>query len=98
MWSHYADQYAGAVIEFDGSHEFFAAQVDVEYRSQRPRKHLSFYSVPDEPIPVLELCVKSNQWEYEREVRVIRCLSECERVGEDARGFPVLFESFQSSP
>jgi len=23
MWSHYADQYAGAVVEFDGSHNFF---------------------------------------------------------------------------
>jgi hypothetical protein len=24
MWSHYADQYAGAVVEFDSGHEFFA--------------------------------------------------------------------------
>src|ERR1700738_339215 len=40
MWSHYADQYAGAVVEFDSSHEFFAGQIDVEYRSTRPRRHV----------------------------------------------------------
>jgi Protein of unknown function (DUF2971) len=92
MWSHYADQYAGAVIEFDGSHKFFAGQVGVEYRSQRPKKHLSVYSVRDEPVPVSELCAKSDQWEYESEIRVIRCLSECEIVGEDPRGFPVYIQ------
>lgn len=43
----------------------------------------------DEPIPVSEFCVKSDQWEYEREVRVVRCLSECKKVGQDKRGFPV---------
>lgn len=31
MWSHYADQYAGAVVEFDGPYEFFDGQIDVEY-------------------------------------------------------------------
>ncbi len=34
-WSHYVDQYAGAVVGFDGFHEFFAGQIDVEYRSTR---------------------------------------------------------------
>ena len=40
MWSHYAGQYAGAVVEFDAGHEFFAGQIDVEYRPVRPKKHL----------------------------------------------------------
>jgi hypothetical protein len=92
MWSHYADQYAGAVIEFDGSHEFFAGQIDVEYRRFRPKKHLSVYQTADEPVPVAELCAKSDQWKHEREIRVIRCLAECERVGEDPRGFPVYIQ------
>jgi hypothetical protein len=26
MWSHYADQYQGAVVSFDADHEFFAGQ------------------------------------------------------------------------
>jgi hypothetical protein len=34
MWSHYADQYAGAVVEFDAAHEFFAHPIDVEYRAR----------------------------------------------------------------
>jgi hypothetical protein len=90
MWSHYADQYAGAVIEFDGTHEFFAGHLDVEYRMLRPRKHLSAYSAEHQPVPVSELCAKSDQWQYEREVRVIRVLSECQRAPfEDRRGFPV---------
>ena len=90
MWSHYADQYAGAVIEFDGAHEFFAGQLDVEYRPLRPRKHLSAYSAQHQPVPVAELCAKSDHWRYEQEVRVIRVLADCERAAlDDRRGFPV---------
>jgi hypothetical protein len=88
MWSHYADQYAGAVVEFDGSHEFFSGQVDIEYRPTRPRRHLNSY-LAGMPIPVAELCAKSDQWAYEREVRIIRPLSECQEASNDPRGFPV---------
>jgi hypothetical protein len=93
MWSHYADQYAGAVIEFDGTHEFLSGQIDVEYRPLRPKKDLSFYQASDAPIPVAELCAKSDQWAYEQEVRVIRRLAECERNGEDLRGFSVFTQN-----
>jgi hypothetical protein len=89
MWAHYANAYAGAVVEFDVSHEFFSHRVDVEYKPLRPRKHITSYVSAHEPIPVSELCVKSDQWEYEREVRIIRCLSECEMTGQDKRGYPV---------
>jgi hypothetical protein len=88
MWSHYADQYAGAVVEFDGSHEFFSGQIEVEYRPTRPRRHLNSY-LAGVPIPVAELCTKSDQWAYEREVRVIRPLSECLESAKDRKGFPV---------
>jgi hypothetical protein len=89
MWSHYADQYAGAVVEFDGAHEFFAGQVDVEYRPLRPMRDVSAYVSPPEPIPVAELCAKSEQWKYEQEVRVIRSLADCEDRGPGPRGFTV---------
>jgi hypothetical protein len=88
MWSHYSDQYAGAVIEFDGSHEFFAGQIDVEYRSLRPKRDLTVY-LSGEPVPVSELCVKSKQWGYENEVRIIRRLVDCQMFGADPRGFPI---------
>jgi len=64
MWSHYADQYAGAVVEFDASHDFFAHPINVEYRVLRPKRHLSYY-LTDNPIPISELCVKSDQWAYD---------------------------------
>jgi len=89
MWSHYADQYTGAVIEFDASHEFFSGQIEVEYRKIRPRRRFSDY-LTGEPIPISELCVKSDQLAQEEEVRVVRTLSECENTGQpDPRGFPV---------
>ena len=96
MWSHYADQYAGAVVEFDGSHEFFNGQIDVEYRPLRPMRDVGAYVSPPEPIPVAELCTKSEQWKYEREVRVIRRLADCEQKGIDPRGFPVYTQHLPS--
>ena len=62
MWSHYADQYAGAVVEFDGGHDFFRNQVDVEYRPRRPMRAVGAYVSSPEPIPVAELCAKSEKW------------------------------------
>ncbi len=89
MWSHYADQYTGAVIEFDGSHEFLARQTDIEYRPIRPKRLLSDY-LTGEPIPVSELCVKSDQAAHEQEVRVIRTLADCEKTDQyDRRGFQI---------
>jgi hypothetical protein len=57
MWSHYADQYAGAVMEFDGSHEFLTGQIDIDCRPTRPRRHVDTY-LTGVPIPVAELCAK----------------------------------------
>ena len=89
MWSHYADQYTGAVIEFDGAHEFFVGQIDMEYRSIRPKTDLTDY-LAGKPIPVSELCVKSDQAAYEQEVRVIRTLADCEKTDQyDRRGFQI---------
>jgi hypothetical protein len=64
MWSHYADQYQGAVVAFDADHEFFAGQIEVEYVEERPRKHIDSYT--PEAVPVAELCAKSIEWQYER--------------------------------
>jgi hypothetical protein len=88
MWSHYADQYTGAVVEFDAGHDFFASQIEVEYRNQRPRRHLSSY-VFGMPISFAELCAKSDQWAYEQEVRLVHVLSECAEMGKHLRGLSV---------
>jgi hypothetical protein len=91
MWSHYGDQYAGAVVGFDSTHEFLANQIDVEYRSTRPRRHVNTY-LAGNPVSLAELCAKSKQWEYEQEVRVVRRLAGCKAAGTDARGFPVFVQ------
>lgn len=88
MWSHYADEYAGAVIEFNEEHEFFTGLFDIEYREHRPKKDISAYLNSDSPIPISELCVKPNDWKYEEEYRIVRNLSDCREVGE-YNGFAV---------
>lgn len=96
MWAHYADQYAGAVVEFDGSHEALAQHFDVEYRKTRPRWHIDRY-LTDKPIPLSELCAKSCDWAYEKEVRLARPLTNCEERGADARGFPICVGALPAS-
>ncbi|WP_176058976.1 DUF2971 domain-containing protein [Paraburkholderia sp. BCC1876] len=89
MWSHYADQYQGAVISFDADHKFFIGQIPVEYVDGRPKKHIDSYK--SEPVPLAELCAKSTEWKYEEEVRIIRALQDCKKAEcTDTRGFPVL--------
>jgi hypothetical protein len=52
-------------------------------------RDVSAYVSPPEPIPIAELYAKSEQWKYEREVRVIRSLADCEDRGPGPRGFTV---------
>lgn len=87
MWAHYADSFTGAVIEFDGNHEFFEWTFDVHYSEERPIRDLELYW--REPIPIAEMCDKSNEWEYEKEVRLARCLSDCTDTKDTKDGFPI---------
>ena len=90
MWSYYAEGYAGAVVEFEQSHEFFRGNFLVEYRERRPKKDISYYLSSEEPIPIAELCVKPKVWEHEQEVRVVRNLSDCRPTGDiDLYGYPI---------
>jgi hypothetical protein len=91
MWSHYANQYAGAVVEFDGSHDFFTGQIDIDYRPTRPKRHVDAY-LTAAPIPVAELCAKSDQWAYEQEVRIVRALADCQPTGHVLRNFPIFVQ------
>ena len=88
MWSHYADGYSGAIVEFDETHEFFSGYFDMEYSKHRPKTDIASYTDGNEPIPIAELCVKSKEWEYEKEVRVVRNLTDCTCVG-TTNGFSV---------
>jgi len=89
MWSHYADEYSGAVIEFDEDHEFFEGKFDVDYREHRPKKDVSSYlTSSDSFVPISELCVKPKEWEYENEIRLVRSLNDCNKVADNGE-FPI---------
>ena len=79
MWAHYADAFAGAVIEFDGNHEFFSWAFEIQYSRHRPIRDLTLYL--NEQIPIAEVCDKSIEWGFEREVRVARNLLDCQLKG-----------------
>lgn len=89
MWSHYADQFAGAVIGFDSNHNFFTGKFDIGYSPKRPKIHLQRI-VAGTPISIADICIKSSQWEYEKEVRIVRKLTDCKQSEQsDSRGFPI---------
>lgn len=90
MWSHYADSYAGAVVEFDDTHDFFFGKFPMEYRANRPKKDISAYVCNQEAVPISEFCTKPIDWEHEAEVRVVRSLSDCKCIdSKDPRGYPI---------
>ncbi|MBQ4859248.1 DUF2971 domain-containing protein [Pseudoalteromonas sp. MMG007] len=80
MWSHYAEEYAGVMIEFDRDHEFFEGLFEIDYRKNRAIKDYSFFADSEEPIRLSELCIKPKDWEYEQEVRIARPLVNCVMV------------------
>jgi len=79
MWAHYACEYSGAVIEFDEFHEFFQGAFEIEYIQNRPKLHMDYF-LSGEPLPISELCAKSNIWNYEKEWRLARSLKDCKRI------------------
>jgi hypothetical protein len=84
MWSHYADGHKGMLIEFDDAHPWFnekhaanplfARCLKVGYSENRPALVLDSFD------QVTAFLVKSNRWQYEREVRVIRPLDEADET------------------
>jgi hypothetical protein len=85
MWAHYADSHKGLLTEFDTQHLPFVAHtpgaevnfrmlVPITYSTTRPRMKLG-------TAPVIEqvFLTKSAEWTYEKEWRVFRRLSECDK-------------------
>lgn len=95
MWSHYAQEYTGAMIELDADHEFFEGQIEIDYRECRPIKELAFFS-EQEVVPISELCIKPQEWKYEQEVRIIRRLDECAPIDSDSK-YPIYVKSIPAS-
>ncbi|MVT83208.1 DUF2971 domain-containing protein [Pantoea agglomerans] len=79
MWAHYACEYSGAVIEFDESHDFFRGAFEIEYIENRPKFHMDYF-LSGEPLPISEICLKSEVWRYEKEWRIARSLRDCKKI------------------
>lgn len=85
MWSHYANNHQGFVIEFDGTHPFFNQRKSEEddlrylskvtYSEKRPALQLAQINSWNEL-----LLIKSKEWAYEQEWRMFMSLSDANRV------------------
>lgn len=98
MWSHYAANHSGYVIEFDTSDRFFNKKIktddpirhvrEVRYEEKRP--DIKIYDSSMNELEMLDflaekiLLTKSRHWEYEKELRMISNLKETDRVVQSA--------------
>ena len=76
LWAHYADAHAGLVIGFDTTHPEFSKLgrvFPIEYRATRPTLKPS----TSRATALASLNVKSRDWRYEKEWRLITELSSC---------------------
>jgi len=107
MWAHYADSHKGMVFEFDSEHEFFNRKIsdpqsslglDADLRKEYGfLRHVTY----DKNRPALtvsemedfsQLLVKSEDWIYEEEIRLLMPLPKASRTisrgdGEDIHLF-----------
>lgn len=86
MWGHYTNNHKGFVIVFDENHDFFQQKSqkekyrsirEVSYTEDRPRVN-SVLNINYSEI----FFTKSKVWDYEREWRLIRPLSEADKIEE----------------
>lgn len=97
MWAHYGASHAGFVLEFQSDHSHFHEQRSpddefrhlrrVFYREARPSSHLTGMGAAE------LFLVKSGHWAYEREWRIIRALSDANKIL-DGSPHPVHLFSF----
>lgn len=76
MWSHYADEHRGICIEFERTNSNFLGDSDmtkpVKYLKSYPKiRAIDFMTPSSVSINQKMLWTKSNDWEYEREWRMI---------------------------
>ena len=78
MWSHYADNHKGVVIELDSDNPFFGDSIvknrNVKYPKKRINTKLSNISLEN------ILFTKSPHWRYEKEIRIVRSIKDLNLV------------------
>ena len=93
MWSSYADENKGVVIEFDTDHFFYQPIIKVEYDDRIPFLDLAeIEEIGNNPFKYLELVkVKKVKWKEEKEYRVFKLLKYSDRRSKelDPKGFTI---------
>ncbi len=100
MWSHYASQHFGVVVEVDESHPWFNQKI----ANSDDFRHLVKVAYVRDPLPHTwkqlnakeVLYTKSSEWAYEREWRMIRPLKEGTEVSPGKICFDVSPEAVRS--
>ena len=88
MWSYYADEHRGIVLEFDPNHPFFKEK----YSSSNPStgKLIPVAYTPERPDlldnPLDLIFTKGKEWEHEEEVRMIIPKKMCSHFKETPNG------------
>ncbi|MBF6029623.1 DUF2971 domain-containing protein [Pseudomonas sp. P115] len=88
MWGLYADDYSGALIEFDETHDFFTGMHPVKYKKRRPVFDLRDFH--GKVVPISDLFVKPSVWAHEREVRIVRSTRDLKDTGAAIKNYPLL--------
>ncbi|QIP55445.1 DUF2971 domain-containing protein [Hafnia alvei] len=89
MWSHYASQYAGAMVTFDNEHELFKNSINIEYRKIRPKINIDYLIKHKGNIPISTFYYKPDVWSYEEEIRITKNKTELKEV-KSKNGYPIL--------
>ena len=104
MWAHYGASHTGFVLELDPTHSYFNARRTaqdefghlrrVQYRDARPSANLIDLDGPE------MFLVKSKEWSYEHEWRILRPLKDAHDVvnvnGEDIHLFQLPADSIKA--
>lgn len=89
MWAHYAESYAGAIIEFDEQHDFFEGLHNIKYKKRRPLYDINDFL--ERRVPIADLCTKPSAWAYEKEARLFRSFKNLADSGRpNDTDFPVM--------
>lgn len=83
MWSHYADEHKGVVVEFDPNHEFFTLTYLNECNSHEGRLCRVLYRkerLAKVENYLMDMFVhKSDEWSYEKEHRMVLTLAKANK-------------------
>lgn len=76
MWSHYTDEHRGVVLGFDTENSFFSDLKRVKYDSVIPDHLMASVDINDINSLLPLFFIKSDEWIYEKEHRVVRELTD----------------------